>query len=73
MQVSAKMIFCLLALLFTSWPSSPVLSLRMSLLVSTKIYVANSGAATRVARDWRVVMIPDDIKQSLDVLGLTFL
>ena len=39
----------------------------MSLLVSTKIYVTNSGAATR---DWGVVTIPDDIKQSLDVLGL---
>ena len=41
--------------------------------MSTKVYVmcTNSGAATRVARDWRVViMIPDDIKQSLDVLGL---
>ena len=43
--------------------------------MSTKIYVmctnSRSGAATRVARDWRVViMIPDDIKQSLDVLGL---
>ena len=38
--------------------------------MSTKIYVmcTNSGAATAVARDWRVViMIPDD---SLDVLGL---
>ena len=33
--------------------------------MSTKIYVTNSGAATM---DWRG--IPDDVKQSLDVLGL---
>lgn len=45
----------------------------MSLLVSTKIYAtrggATLGAATRVARDWRVVMVPDD-NNSMDILGL---
>ena len=35
--------------------------------MSTKIYVTNSGAATM---DWRGNDLPDDIKQSLDVLGL---
>ena len=41
----------------------------MSLLVSTKIYAINPGVATRVVRDWRVVMVPDD-NNSIDVLGL---
>ena len=39
-----------------------------SLLVSTKIYSCEGGA-TKVVRDWRVVMIPDD-NNSLDILGL---
>ena len=43
----------------------------MSLLVSTKIYTTRC-ATTKVARDWRVVMVrmvPDD-NNTLDVLGL---
>lgn len=41
----------------------------MSLLVSTKIYTTRPGAAARVARDWRVVMVPDS-DNTVDVLGL---
>ena len=41
----------------------------MSLLVSTKIYTTRGLGVPRVARDWRVVMVPDD-DNHLDVLGL---
>ena len=37
--------------------------------MSTKIFSTRPGAAARVARDWRVVMVPDS-NNTLDVLGL---